>query len=122
MEAFRSMGFQVVKTEHWNPWSKVRVDFGHFADAIAWKPQEGIVAIQATGPTGHAKHRQKILEDERAAPLAFLWCRSRGRIQIWSWRKKRGRWQSNHEEIIDRDFNLDHIKKIVEVKEWTNKN
>jgi len=93
------------KTEHWNPHVPpvgVRQDLFGFIDVIAISSIEGIIAIQCTGPSGHADHKRKILEN-RYAPA---WLQSGGKIELWSWRKlkvkrggKQATWQPRVEPI-----------------------
>ena len=84
----------------------IRQDLFGFVDVIALLP-DGIAAIQCCAGSGHAAHRQKILENE----VAPEWLKSGGVIQIWSWRKvKKVRggklmiWQPRVEMIREGDF------------------
>src|SRR3972149_4666140 len=109
LRACREMGRVVDKTEYFNPYggirikgkpTGVRVDVFNFIDALALgitktlhdEPNRsggkggieiGIIAIQSCGPSGHAAHKKKILENE----YALRWLQCGGYIEIWSWRK-----------------------------------
>lgn len=80
-----------------------REDLFGFIDIIALDPDApAIVAIQSTGPSGHAAHRRTIL----ACEFARQWLECGGRIELWSWRKllvqrggKARRWQPRIESI-----------------------
>lgn len=92
--------------EHWNSFACIRQDLFGFIDLICLLPDRGIVAVQCCS-TDHAKHKQKILDNE----VAPEWLKSGGKIEIWSWRKtkvKRGgiavRWTPRVEEITLKEF------------------
>lgn len=105
LNALRAQGRCVEKVEKFNafagPFGRREDAFG-FIDIIALDPVRGIVAIQSTGPSGHAEHRKAILANE----FAPLWLECGGTIELWSWRKllvkpggKQARWQPRIEEI-----------------------
>lgn len=84
----------------------IRQDLFGFVDLIALSA-DGIIGVQCCAGSGHAAHKQKIMENE----IAPEWLKSGGRIQIWSWSKKklkRGgkalRWQPRVEEITESEF------------------
>lgn len=81
----------------------IRQDLFGFIDLIALAPN-GIIGVQCCAGSGHADHRKKIMANE----VVPEWLKSGGRIQIWSWSKrklKRGgkaeRWQPRVEEITE---------------------
>lgn len=105
LQRLRDEGCCVDKCEKYNafagPFGR-REDLFGFIDILALDPIRGIVAIQSTGPSGHAEHRKKILANEFA--LLLLECG--GVIELWSWRKvatkpgaKARRWQPRIERI-----------------------
>lgn len=107
LKALRAEGFTVEKVEHWNPFANRRVDAFGFIDIIALRPGTGIVAIQSTGPSGHAEHRKKIVANEFAA----VWLDCGGSIELWSWHQrpvvkggKRLIWQPRIENITHEDL------------------
>lgn len=80
----------------------IRQDFCGIFDIIAFSPEQGIIGIQCGAKSGHSAHKQKILASE----FAPEWIKSGGKIEIWSWGKKkvkRGgkavRWDVKVEEI-----------------------
>ena len=112
LRACRDAGRFVDKCERWNPYGGarkpdgsaigIRQDLFGFVDIVAL--DDAIVAIQCCAGSGHAAHRQKIIESEYAA----AWLRAGGQIEIWSWRKvkvkRRGkleRWQPRVEYITN---------------------
>jgi len=106
----RARGCLVEKVEKWNQYAGPhgqREDAFGFIDLIIIDPGRGIVAVQCTGPNGHAEHRQKILANEYAPE----WLRAGGKIELWSWRKlllarggKARRWSPRIEEITVEQF------------------
>ena len=58
-------------------------DMGGFGDILAWKPGEGILAVQATSASNVPAHAVK------AAGLKTLrpWLEAGGRFEIWGWAK-----------------------------------
>ena len=84
-----------------------RHDLFNFIDLIMLDPARGIVGIQCCSGSGHAEHKTKILENE----IAPEWIKSGGKIEIWSWSKKklvRGgkamRWTPRVEEITESEL------------------
>jgi len=110
LRRLRDEGCCVDKVEKYNPYAGPfgrREDAFGFIDIIALRPGVGIVAIQSTGPHGHAEHRRKILTNE----FAPLWLECHGCIELWSWRKllakpggKARRWQPRIEAITAEQF------------------
>ena len=87
----------------------IRQDLFGFIDVISCDPERGIIGVQCCAGSGHAAHRRKILEE--CHQEALDWLRCRGRIEIWSWSKKkvkRGgkamRWFPRVEEITAADL------------------
>ena|SRR3990167_11245130 len=85
----------------------IRQDLFGFIDLIALDPERGIIGVQCCAGGGHATHRTKILENE----IAPEWLETGGKIEIWSWSKrklKRGgkamRWIPRVEEITLKDY------------------
>lgn len=80
----------------------VRKDLFGFIDIVAIDG-EGIIGIQVGAASGHSSHRKKILIECRHA--AMKWLRAKGRIEIWSWDKKKvpntklERWMERVEKI-----------------------
>ena len=104
LSALRDEGCSVEKVEKFNayagPFGRREDAFG-FIDIIALRPGEGIVAIQSTGPNGHAAHRKTILNTQ----FAYEWAACGGKIELWSWHKvrvgeKAERWRCRI-EVID---------------------
>jgi len=110
LKFLRDLGCDVDKAEKFNAFAGPfgqREDLFGFIDIIALDDQRGIIAIQSTGPSGHAEHRKKILD----CKFARKWLECGGIIELWSWRKllvNRGgsarRWQPRIEQITEKDF------------------
>lgn len=112
LRELRNRGVVCAVVERWNQFAGphgVRQDLFGFIDICALYPgDKGIVGVQSTGPSGHAQHRKKILED---CEHALDWLKSGGKIELWSWRKlklKRGgkaeRWFPRVEDITEEMF------------------
>jgi len=66
LQALREAGCDVDKCEKFNAYSGPfgrREDLFGFIDIIALDPTRGIIAIQSTGPSGHAAHRKAMQEN-----------------------------------------------------------
>ena len=110
LRELRARGCICDKAEKFNAYAGPfgrREDLFNFIDIVVLDPVKGILAVQTTGPSGHAAHRRKILENEYAPE----WLKCGGTIEIWSWRKllvKRGgkarRWTPRIETITISDF------------------
>jgi hypothetical protein len=109
MRALRSEGTLCAIVEKFNHHvgpHGIRQDTFGFVDVLALSPT-GIIGVQCCAGSGHAAHREKILANE----VAPEWLKSRGRIQLWSWSKrkvkrggKRELWMPRVEEFTAEDF------------------
>lgn len=109
IKALRKDGFECGVVERFNPHGGphgIRQDLFGFIDVIAVST-EGVIGVQCCAGSGHAAHKTKILAND----IAPQWIRAGGRIQIWSWSKKklkRGakamRWQPRMEELTALDL------------------
>ena len=71
-----------VHSEAWaNKWHNPRKDVWGIFDILAMRPDQGIIAIQATDAADTYKHRVKMLKGD----VLETWIRSGGRAQIWHW-------------------------------------
>jgi len=84
LKACRDAGFACHVVERWNPHAKVRQDLFGFIDILAITDQ-GILGIQATSAAHHSERIGKIA----ASPHAAAWLRAGGRIEVWSWAKRK---------------------------------
>lgn len=80
-----NMGYSFWKTEQWNAYAHIRQDLFGFIDALCIALDEGIIAIQCTGPGGIPEHKRKILANR----YSRLWLLSGGIIEVWGWSKVR---------------------------------
>lgn len=100
IETLKELGFQYEVVERWNHYARIRQDLFNVIDIVAVRPGIGILGIQATSGTNHAKRRAKSI----AEPLLRGWLESGGRYEVWSWSKrgergKRKVWTLRREEI-----------------------
>lgn len=79
----RKRGWEVQVVERWNQYARRRIDLFGVIDIVAITP-DGILAIQACSGTDHARRRDKVLEEPRAAK----WIAAGAKLAIWSWTKK----------------------------------
>lgn len=105
----RAKGYTAGVVERWIAPARRRIDLGGFGDIVAWAPDGGILAIQATsddtgGNTG--VRIRKILE----LPEAALWLASGGRIIVHGWarRGKRRFWTLT----VENEITLADFKKV----------
>lgn len=78
----RKNGWTVGIVERWNSHAKIRQDLFGFVDLIAYAPDGGILAIQATSTPNMSARVKKIL----AEPLrgrARGWLEAGGRLEVW---------------------------------------
>ncbi len=76
-------GWIVSVAEHWNSFSKRRVDLFGFVDLVALTGQ-AIVGIQTTS-RGNASSRRRKIDD---LETATAWRQSGGVIEVWGWAKR----------------------------------
>ena len=74
-------------TEHWNSWSKTRVDLFSFIDVLAIAPRNSVLAVQTTSGANVAKRISKIL----SLPAAKVWLETGSTIVVHGWRKLKPR-------------------------------
>ncbi len=100
MARLRDLGYLVEKTEHWNAFSRRRVDFMGFADAIAIRGDE-VLAVQSTSSSNVSARIKKLV----ALPNVAIWLSSPHRklvVEGWSKRGPRGKrklWSNGLTEI-----------------------
>jgi len=99
LASLRKDGWLCQKTEHWNPFARVRNDLWGFADALCLRGKE-ILAVQATTTGNINKRVEKIKASEN-----YQIVKDAGiRIEVWGWAKrgKRGErklWQLKSIEL-----------------------
>ncbi len=85
LEWFRKQGWYAYPASRWVPQAGRRVDFGGFADVIAYSPAlRIIVACQATTTAHQADRLAKILSLESAGG----WMKAGGKIHVHGWGKR----------------------------------
>src|ERR1043166_3200108 len=85
MKVLRTSGYTVAKTEHWNPFAKIRQDlFGIFDLLCFRKDENGVAGVQVTTGDKHADHAAKI----KASPIYQDWKAAGNSIYLHSWSKR----------------------------------
>ena len=110
LDALRKLGYDAAVVEQWIPRVRRRRDLFGFADIIAIRPGE-VLAVQACSGGGNSKrgsdhgtHRAKILAHDPERKVQIYdrlrnWLEAGAKFEIWSWRKKDGRWNHKRERI-----------------------
>lgn len=81
----KSKGYHVHKTEYWNSFARKRIDFGGFADAIAYSDFErGCLAINFTTTGNISGHIKKYETNDNLK----AWFRAGNRFVIHGWAKR----------------------------------
>lgn len=96
----RKRGYTAQVVEHWNQFSRRRIDLFGVIDIIALT-EWGILAIQACAGSSHANRMAKI----KAEPRTSAWLKAGGMLSVWSWSKrggagKRKTWTLRTEEVV----------------------
>lgn len=104
LKELRRLGATAQVVEHWNAFSRRRVDLFGIIDIVACLGPN-LIGIQCTSGTNHAARREKTC----AEPRARDWLIAGGLLEIWSWAKRgeRGkvkRWECRKEEIGLKDL------------------
>ena len=104
--------------ERWIGPAKRRVDLFGFIDLVAIYP-DSIVGIQVTSGSHHADHKRKILD----SPQAPMWLHQ-GRIELWSWSKKKVKRAGKAVRWIPRieNITLESFERDGEISEGSNCN
>lgn len=85
LEWFRKQGWYAFSTSRWVQQAGRRIDFGGFADIIAYSPALGIIVACQTTTTDHQANRlSKILSLEAASG----WMKAGGKIHVHGWSKR----------------------------------
>lgn len=83
LKRLRDTGFTAQVVEKWNQFAKIRQDFCGCIDVIAFRPDFGILGVQATSGSNHlARVKKSALE-----PRLSVWLASGGHYECWSFRK-----------------------------------
>ena len=107
----RDMGYEATVVEQTiriparggKPPSQFKRDAFGFGDVLAYRPNEGIILVQATSTDNIASRRTKIQGSEhRQGWIDAGRCEcgaQKGRILLIGWEKRGSRWVANYEEI-----------------------
>ena len=81
----RKRGYIAHIVEKWNPFAKIRQDFGGFADILAYKPEiPGVLAIQTTSDSNIANRVAKSSQNSNLR----AWLASGASFEVWGWGRK----------------------------------
>ncbi len=88
LKALRDDGYTAAVVERWNPHAKIRQDLFGFVDIVALRHSETL-AVQACSYGSVSDRIKKIADATHVGAV-----RDAGwRIEVWGWRKVKGRWQ-----------------------------
>ena len=79
-EHYTAIGFEWGKCDQRIPHTFISLDLFNAFDAIAIKPDVGIIGVQVTSRSNHAARRTKL----KANPIMRTWIESGGRIEVCS--------------------------------------
>jgi hypothetical protein len=83
LKKLRDTGFTAQVVERWNQFARIRQDFCGCIDVIGFRPDFGILGVQATSGSNHlARVKKSSLE-----PRLSVWLASGGLYEVWSYRK-----------------------------------
>ena len=107
LKYLRDEGYNTGIVERFIPHKKIRIDLFGFADIVALRYGDPILAVQSCGED-YAAHYRKIIAEKNAR----LWIISGGDVILIGWRKlkaKRGgrqtKWTPRIHFFEDQDFN-----------------
>lgn len=83
--------------ERWNQWARVRQDLFGGIDLVVLDDQPGVLGIQATSDSNVAARVTKLTGLLEGA--LGVWLRRGNRLQVWGWRKVKGRWTARYVEL-----------------------
>jgi len=98
---FRSRGYVVGKTEHWNAFARIRQDLFGIADMVAFCPRRRLTVMCQTTTRDHlAVHEEKV----RASVPFWWWVRTDGIFTIHGWAKRGGTGRRKLWEVIEVEY------------------
>ncbi len=85
LDLLREQGYTAQVVEHWNPYSKTRLDLFGCIDIVAVKADAlGVLGVQATTTGNMAKRLAKATLDKRIC----VWLDANNRFEVWGWAKR----------------------------------
>ncbi len=84
--------------ERWNPFAHVRQDLFGGIDLVVLDDLPGVLGIQATSDSNVAARVTKLTGLIADGPLR-VWLERNNRIQVWGWKKAKGRWHVRRIEL-----------------------
>lgn len=95
LKHLREKGILAAKVETWNAWAKIRQDLFGFIDILYW--DRGVtIGAQVTTQANQSARVKKIC----GRPKAEKWLFEGNRIEVWGWRKRKGRWNARVVDIV----------------------
>jgi len=99
LQLLRSEGWLPQVVERYLPHARVRQDFLGFADVLAIRPGDGILAVQCT-TSSHASNR---LHKAQQLPALRTWLECGFRFEVWGWQMRGKRWTVHKEALTLED-------------------
>ncbi len=85
LEALRKLGCLCQVVEHWNAFSRRRIDLYGIIDVVAIRADvPGVTGIQATSTANLTARVKKAL----AEPALLVWLQAGNRFSCWGWAKR----------------------------------
>lgn len=96
LQECRRRSWPAAIVERWNPFAHIRQDLFGGIDLVVLDDKPGVLGIQATSDSNVAARVAKLkgLMDGQIG----VWVARGNRLQVWGWRKIKGRW---HVRIVD---------------------
>ena len=99
LELLRSLGYIAQVVEQWIPQARRRRDLYGVIDVLAIRHGE-ILGVQATTENNRHARQHKIMDD---AALSGEWLDAGGKLEVWAWKLRNGRWQCRRVEVQARE-------------------
>ena len=106
LKHLRENGWTPWRVEHWNAFSRRRVDLYGFGDLIAYHPTAGISIIQTTSGSNAGARYAKIVASEHA----LGWLEAGGRNFLHSVAKRGARGKRKLWSVVEREITALEIR------------
>lgn len=83
----RAEGWIPAVVERWNQYAQIRQDLYGFLDLLVMDDKPGLLGVQCTSGSNAAARMEKI----GAEPKALHWLLRGLRVEVWGWRKVKGK-------------------------------
>jgi hypothetical protein len=107
----RDRGYLIEVVERWIPQARRRKDLFGCIDLVALDGRPGCLGVQATSGSNVYARVKKIHEE--CWPAAEAWLQAGNRLEVWGWRKLRGRWEPRIVQVfLDASDALEACRRI----------